>query len=209
MIVKPTDDKIKEAASIIKKGGLVAFVTETVYGLGANGLNPEAIAKVFQAKKRPLSDPLPLHIADRNWLFELVYLNDTAEALMDRFWPGPLTLVLPKKDIIPKIVTAGLSKVGLRMPKSIVALQLIKEIGVPITGTSANITGFPSPRIAKDVEKYLGDRVELVLDGGVCEIGLESTILDLTGERAVLLRKGAIELSELEGVVGKGGVKIL
>ena len=203
MIVKPTGEKIKEAVSIIKNGGLVAFPTETVYGLGADGLNPEAVARVFQAKKRLLSDPLPLHIADRNWLRELVYLNDTAEALMDRVWPGSLTLVLSKKDIIPNIVTAGLSKVGLRMPKSPVALQLIKEVGGPITGTSANITGLPSPRIAKDVEKYLRDRVELILDGGRCEIGLESTILDLTGEKPILLRKGAIESSELEDIVGK------
>jgi L-threonylcarbamoyladenylate synthase len=203
MIVNPTWDKIQEAASVIKGGGLVAFPTETVYGLGADGLNPEAIAKVFQAKKRSLSDPLPLHISNRDWLSELTYLNDKALALMDRFWPGALTIILPKKEVVPDIVTAGLGRVGLRMPKSPAALQLIKASGVPITGTSANITGFPSPITAKDVEKYLLDKVELILDGGECEMGIESTILDLTGEDPILLRKGGLEISKIEKVIGK------
>ncbi|MBU1261547.1 threonylcarbamoyl-AMP synthase [bacterium] len=202
MIVKPTGDKIQEAASIIKRGGLVAFPTETVYGLGADGLNPASVAKVFRAKKR-LSDPLPLHIADRSWLTGLVHLNDKAEALMDRFWPGALTIILLKKEIVPNIVTAGLSKVGLRMPNHPVALQLIQEVGGPITGTSANITGFPSPTTAKDVEKYLKDTVELILDGGVCKIGLESTILDLTEDPPLLLRRGGLAIEKIESLIGE------
>lgn len=203
MIANPTRDKIQEAASIIKGGGLVAFPTETVYGLGADGLNPKAIAKVFQAKKRLLSDPLPLHIADIRLVSELAYLNDKAEALITEFWPGALTIVLPKKKVVPDIVTAGLGKVGLRMPKSPVALQLIKASGVPITGTSANITGFPSPITAKDVEKYLRDKVELILDGGKCKIGLESTILDLTKDPPVLLRRGGLAIEKIKLLIGE------
>ncbi|MFH0775617.1 MAG: L-threonylcarbamoyladenylate synthase [bacterium] len=202
-IVNPTEDTIKEAASIIKRGGLVAFPTETVYGLGADGLNSDAVAKVFQAKKRSLSNPLPLHIADRSWLCEIVYLNDRAETLIGRFWPGALTIILPKKDVVPDIVTAGFPKVGLRMPDNPIALELIKAVGRPITGTSANITGFPSPITAKDVEKYLKDTVELILDGGTCPIGLESTILDLTENPPKLLRRGGLAIEKIESLIGE------
>ena len=157
--------------------------------------------RVFLAKKRPLSNPLPLHIADRSWLTELVHLNNKAEALMDGFWPGALTIILLKKDVVPDIVTAGFTKVGLRMPDNPIALELIRAVGRPIIGTSANITGFPSPTKASDVEKYLKDTVELILDGGVCQIGLESTILDLTEDIPKLLRRGGLAIEKIESLI--------
>ncbi len=206
-VLKPTEEVLREAASLLRKGGLVAFPTETVYGLGGDALNPEAVAKIFEAKERPYFDPLIVHIAKFEDIERLCSrVDDRARLLMSRFWPGPLTLVLPKGDIVPDIVTAGLRTVAIRMPSHPVALALLREFGGPIAAPSANRFGFLSPTQAEHVKDQLGDRIDLIIDGGPCPIGVESTILDLS-EEPTLLRPGGLPLEEIERVIGK--VKIL
>ena len=169
-------ESIRLAAEIIRGGGLVAFPTETVYGLGCDALNPGAVARVFEAKQRPSFDPLIVHIATEASLDGLVQAISPAERrLMNRFWPGPLTLVLPKCAQVPDLVTAGLATVAIRMPVHPVAQALIQEAGVPIAAPSANPFGYVSPTCAQHVLDGLGDRVDLILDGGPCPIGVEST----------------------------------
>ena len=203
--VLPASDpkSIRLAAEIIRGGGLVAFPTETVYGLGADALNPDAVAKIFEAKQRPSFDPLIVHIATRaslDRLVETISLGDYR--LMDVFWPGPLTLVLPKREIVPDIVTAGLPTIAIRMPAHPVAQALIREAGVPIAAPSANPFGYVSPTCAQHVLDGLGDRVDLILDGGPCPIGVESTIVAMNGTWPELLRPGSITLAELREVIG-------
>lgn len=203
--VWPASDpqSIRFAAEIIRGGGLVAFPTETVYGLGANALNPDAVARIFEVKQRPSFDPLIVHIATRaslDRLVETISLGD--HRLMDVFWPGPLTLVLPKREIVPDIVTAGLSTVAIRMPAHPVAQALIREAGVPIAAPSANPFGYVSPTCAQHVLDGLGDRVDLILDGGPCQIGVESTIVSMVGTWTELLRPGSVTLAELREVIG-------
>jgi L-threonylcarbamoyladenylate synthase len=199
---EPEKNLIKKAAKIIKKGGLVAFPTETVYGLGANALNKKAVKKIFEAKNRPLDNPVIVHIADFLELFKLAKnIPKTAKILIRKFWPGPLTLVLFKKKIIPDEVTAGAETVAIRMPKNRIALELIKISGLPIAAPSANLAGRPSPTTAQDVFEDLGDKIDLILDGGKTKIGLESTVVDLTVEPPLILRPGGIGLEELKKVL--------
>ena len=184
-------------------GGLVAFPTETVYGLGCDALNPDAAAKVFEAKQRPQFDPLIVHIADRRQLDNVVRtLTSTAWQLIDQFWPGPLTLVLPKQPTIPDLVTAGLDTVAVRMPNHPVAHALIREAGTPIAAPSANPFGYVSPTTAQHVADGLGSAIDLILDGGPCPVGVESTIVSLIGPQAELLRPGSITLEQLSAVIG-------
>ena len=203
--VWPASDpqSIRFAAEIIRGGGLVAFPTETVYGLGANALNPDAVARIFEVKQRPSFDPLIVHIATRASLDRLVEtISFSDHRLMDVFWPGPLTLVLPKREIVPDIVTAGLSTVAIRMPAHPVAQALIREAGVPIAAPSANPFGYVSPTCAQHVLDGLGDHVDLILDGGPCQIGVESTIVSMVGTWTELLRPGSVTLAELREVIG-------
>jgi L-threonylcarbamoyladenylate synthase len=208
MIIEATHENIEIAAEAIKSGEIVAFPTETVYGLGADGLNPTAVAKIFEAKKRPSFNPLILHIASINQLHDLVNINnEKVERLVEAFWPGPLTLVLPKKDNIPEIVTAGNLTAAIRMPKHPVALKLIESSGVPIAAPSANTFGFLSPTSAMHVEKQLGDKIGLILDGGKSDIGLESTIVEVFEDKIYLLRPGGIAIEQLEAVCDKVEIK--
>jgi len=196
-------DSIRLAGAIIREGGLVAFPTETVYGLGCDALNPDAVARVFEAKQRPSFDPLIVHIADQAALEGLIpFLSARDHRLIDIFWPGPLTLVLPKRAHVPDLVTAGLSTVAVRMPSHPVAQALIREAGVPIAAPSANPFGYVSPTCAQHVVDGLGDRVDLVLDGGPCLLGVESTIVAMTGTWPELLRPGSITLAEIRNVIG-------
>lgn len=193
---------IKKAAKIIREGGLVAFPTETVYGLGANAFNPIAVAKIFEVKKRPFFDPLIVHIADLKELEVLTsQIDKRALKLAEKFWPGPLTLVLPKSEKVPDIVTASLPTVAIRMPAHPIALALIKEANVPIAAPSANLFGHLSPTTAEHVRAQLGDSVDLIIDGGKCPVGVESTIIYL-GETPLLLRPGGLPLEEIEKVIG-------
>lgn len=198
------DEIINNAARIIKNGGLVAFPTETVYGLGANGLSSRAVSGIFRAKGRPSDNPLILHIADIEAVYTLAEdIPPAAFRVMERFWPGPLTLVLPKQDVIPREVTAGLATVALRMPSHPVALALIREAGVPVAAPSANRSGLPSPTTAQHVWDDLAGRIEAILDSGPTGVGLESTVLDLTEDRPVILRPGSVTAEDLQEVLGQ------
>jgi len=196
---KPQKKIIQMAAEIIKKGGLVAFPTETVYGLGANGLDKKAIKKIFKAKRRPQDNPLILHIADLKDLFKLAKkVPKEAQTLVQKFWPGPLTIVLFKRKSIPNEVSANRDTVAIRMPRNKIAQELIKASGVPIAAPSANLAGRPSPTSAKDVFEDLGREIDLILDGGKTKIGIESTVVDLTVKPPLILRPGAISIEELK-----------
>jgi L-threonylcarbamoyladenylate synthase len=195
---------IHQAAEIIRKGGIVAFPTETVYGLGADAFNPIAVARVFEVKGRPHFDPLIIHIAHPTDLKRLVIEIPTdAEKLVERFWPGPLTVVLLKKEDVPDIVTAGLSTVAVRMPKHPMALNLIEQADCPIAAPSANPFGYLSPTTAEHVQDQLGNRVDLILDGGRCPVGVESTILSFLEKKPRLLRSGGVSLEEIESIIGE------
>ena len=196
-------DQIKHAAELLRSGKLVAFPTETVYGLGANALDAKAVARVFEAKGRPSTSPIIVHVSDRA-MIERVASSwpETARILADRFWPGPLTLVVPKMSEVPDIVTAGLPTVGVRMPAHPVALALIEAAQVPIAAPSANrFTGI-SPTTAEHVRRSLGDRADYILDGGPCPVGIESTVLSLVNEIPVLLRPGGISRQQIEDLIG-------
>ncbi|WP_003542731.1 L-threonylcarbamoyladenylate synthase [Desulfotomaculum nigrificans] len=194
----PDQNVIDRAAQIIKNGGLVAFPTETVYGLGANGLDGTAVAGIYRAKGRPSDNPLILHVADFAMAEALsAGLPPVAGMLMDKFWPGPLTLVVPRANHIPGQVTGGLDTVGIRMPSHPVALALIKAAGVPIAAPSANRSGRPSPTRAAHVQADLQGRIDAILDGGPTGVGLESTVLDVSGEQPVILRPGGVTYEQL------------
>lgn len=193
---------IQRAARLLQEGDVVAFPTETVYGLGADGTNPMAVARVFELKKRPHFDPLILHIAHREWVNRFARtVPEEAVTLMDRFWPGPLTLILEKTDAVPDIVTAGLPTVAIRMPQHDVALRLIEAVGRPVAAPSANPFGYISPTSAEHVADMLGDQVTVILDGGRCTYGLESTIISFSRNGLQVHRYGAIGIEELAGVV--------
>jgi L-threonylcarbamoyladenylate synthase len=203
MRVPSNDDTISRAADIIRKGGLVAFPTETVYGLGADAFNAVAAARIFEVKGRPRFDPLIVHIAAKSELSLLATrLDPLAEKLIDACWPGPLTVVLPKAPAVPGIVTAGLDTVAVRMPSHPVARKLIARAGTPIAAPSANPFGFLSPTRAEHVERQLGGRVDLILDGGPCSVGVESTIIKFDDTGARLLRPGGLALEEIEKIIG-------
>lgn len=194
---------IRRAARLLQEGDVVAFPTETVYGLGADGTNPMAVARVFELKKRPHFDPLILHIADRDWVYRFARtVPQEAAALMDRFWPGPLTLILDKTGAVPDIVTAGLPTVAIRMPLHDVALHLIEEAGRPVAAPSANPFGYISPTSAAHVADMLGNDISLILDGGKCAYGLESTIISFGQNGGVRVhRYGAVSIEELKEIV--------
>lgn len=193
---------LSRAAAILRRGGLVAFPTETVYGLGADALNPKAVCRIFEAKKRPRFDPLIVHVASPEQAALLWDgMNRAASLLIKKFWPGPLTIVLPKSSMVPDIVTAGLPTVAVRMPAHRVALRLIRALGRPIAAPSANLFGRASPTTAADVREDLGNKVTLVLDGGPCRVGVESTVVAIENGRAFLLRPGGISLEELRKVI--------
>lgn len=201
--LKATAKNIKKAAAIIKAGGLAAFPTETVYGLGADGLNPVACARIFEVKGRPRFDPLILHVASIQQAARLFKrVPAPALRLMKRFWPGPLTLVLPKSTIVPDIVTAGLGTVAVRVPANPDALALITAAGCPIAAPSANRFGRLSPTTAAHVKQQLGTGPDIILDGGQTRIGVESTIITFSKDRPVLLRPGGLPLEEIEKVAG-------
>ena len=187
---------------IIKDGGLVAFPTETVYGLGANGLDGEAVSRIFEAKGRPADNPLILHVAKKSDVKALWrHVPDEARRLMDAFWPGPLTLIFVKSDVVPDEVTAGLDTVAVRMPEHKTALALIRAAGVPIAAPSANLSGRPSPTTAEHVLADMDGRIDAVIDGGPCRVGVESTVLTLVG-KPTILRPGGITREMLEQVIG-------
>ena len=191
------------AANIIKNGGLVAIPTETVYGLGANGLDPQAVAKIFVAKGRPQDNPLILHVADPEQLELLCHdIPESAYRLAEAFWPGPLTMVLPARGNVPKCTTAGLPTVAIRCPDNDVTRQIIRLAGVPIAAPSANISGKPSTTTAQHVLHDHSGRIEAVVDGGPCRVGVESTIVDLTEDTPRLLRPGGITPEQLLSVLG-------
>jgi len=199
----PEVDIIERVAAVIKAGGLVAFPTETVYGLGANGLDPEASRKVYAAKGRPSDNPLILHISEFSELDGIVKcVPKAAKALMEAFWPGPLTMVFNKADCVPYETTGGLDTVAVRMPSHPVARALIKASNVPIAAPSANSSGRPSPTRASHVKDDLNGKIDVILDGGSADIGLESTIIDVTSEIPVILRPGFITAEMAESVVG-------
>ncbi|HXX34158.1 MAG TPA: L-threonylcarbamoyladenylate synthase [Thermodesulfobacteriota bacterium] len=198
------DRKIHRAAQIIKKGGVVAFPTETVYGLGADAFNPLAVARIFEVKRRPYFDPLIVHVANPSNVKKLAKETPSnAKKLIERFWPGPLTIVLLKEEKIPDIVTAGLPTLAVRMPNHPMALALIEESECPIAAPSANPFGYLSPTTAEHVRDQLGDEVDLILDGGPCPVGVESTIVSFLEEKPMLLRPGGVSLEEIESVIGK------
>lgn len=202
VLLGSSPEAIRRAAEVIRRGGIVAFPTETVYGLGADAFQAQAVATIFEVKGRPRFDPLIIHVADPKDVARLwVEVDPRARILIERFWPGPLTLVLPKRPEVPDIVTAGLGTVAVRMPAHPVALELIREAQTPIAAPSANPFGRLSPTTAKHVLEGLGDRVEMILDGGHCPVGVESTVVALDGE-ARLLRPGGVPLEEIERVIG-------
>lgn len=197
------NEALTEASTIIRQGGVVAFPTETVYGLGADAFNPMAVARVFEIKARPHFDPLIVHIASQTDLERLAdKIPEKARRLAEKFWPGPLTLVLPKKDEVPEIVTSGLPSVAIRMPRHNLTLKLILKAERPIVGPSANPFGYLSPTTAEHVKEQLGSQVDFILDGGPCEVGVESTIISFIEEVPRLLRPGGIALEEIETLIG-------
>lgn len=202
VLLTATEDNIRYAVDVLRGGGLVAFPTETVYGLGADALDPVAVLKIFEAKHRPTFDPLILHAQDAERAFELCSeVPELARTLARRFWPGPLTLVLPKTARVPDVATSGLPTVAVRVPSHPVARALITGLGRPIAAPSANVFGYTSPTTARAVMDDLGERVDVVLDAGACPIGVESTVLRIEGRRARLLRPGGVTLEELRRLV--------
>jgi L-threonylcarbamoyladenylate synthase len=191
-----------QAATCLAGGGLVAFPTETVYGLGADALNETAAAKIYAAKGRPSDNPLIVHIAEVEDMERIAYVNDMARALAQAFWPGPLTMILPKKDIVPKGTTGGLDTVAIRMPSHPVALDLIRQSGVYVAAPSANTSGRPSPTKAEHVIEDMQGKIEYIIDGGPVGIGIESTIVDVSGDKPTILRPGYITKKMLENIIG-------
>jgi L-threonylcarbamoyladenylate synthase len=194
---------VQHAAAILRDGGLVAFATETVYGLGADALNPQSVARVFEAKQRPKFDPLIVHVAELAQLDSLVkQVPPMAEQLAAAFWPGPLTMVLEKESIVPDLVTAGLTTVAVRIPAHPLALDLLRKANIPVAAPSANPFGRISPTTAAHVAEQLGDEIDYILDGGPSQVGVESTVLQLTADAPLLLRPGGLALEDIEAVIG-------
>ena len=199
-----TEKDLPQAAEIIRRGGLVGIPTETVYGLGANGLDPKAVSRIFKAKGRPQDNPLILHITDVSWLER--YCKEiplTAYKLAEAYWPGPMTMILPRKDMVPDAVTAGLDTVGMRCPSHILCHELIRLADVPIAAPSGNTSGRPSPTTADHMREDMDGKIDAIVDGGPCSVGVESTIIDLTCTPPRLLRPGGISLEQLRAVLGQ------
>lgn len=208
-IIRRVDSKnidnniIREAADIIKDGGLVAFPTETVYGIGADALDANAVSKIYTAKGRPSDNPLIVHVADKQDVEKYVKgIGHNAKKLMDEFWPGPLTLIFEKKGIIPDSITGGLSTVAIRIPAHEIARSIIREANRPVAAPSANVSGRPSPTMAKHVISDLDGKIDMIIDGGDSKIGLESTVVDVTESTPTILRPGGITKKMLEEVIG-------
>ena len=199
----PLEPQLCRAAEVIRGGGLVAFPTETVYGLGANGLDEKAAAAIYAAKGRPSDNPLILHIDEPTKAEKYAYTCEAYYALARKFMPGPLTVIMPKRDIVPMATTGGLETVALRCPENRIARELIRLCDLPIAAPSANISGKPSPTCAAHVLHDMDGRIDMVIDGGECDIGVESTIVELAGGKATLLRPGAITLDMLREVLGE------
>jgi L-threonylcarbamoyladenylate synthase len=201
---KPEIEKIRIAADFIKNGGLVAFPTETVYGLGADALNPKAVLALFEAKKRPLDNPPIVHVGEIGTVYKLVKeVSPKAELLMRKFWPGPLTLIFKRSNVVPSVTVAGLDTIAIRMPRHNVALALLRESNCPIAAPSANLAGKPSPTCASHVLEDLNGRIDAVLDAGPTHIGVESTVLDLTVEPPQILRPGGTPYEDLKRILGR------
>ena len=199
-----TAQDIQEAAEILKRGGLLGIPTETVYGLGASGLDPEAVAHIFAAKGRPQDNPLILHVPSADWLERYCEdIPDAAYALAERFWPGPMTMILRRKPIVPDAVTAGLDTVGMRCPDHAVTRAIIAAAGVPVAAPSGNTSGRPSPTSAADMLEDMDGKIDGIVDGGPCTVGVESTIIDLTLTPPRLLRPGGVTLEQLRDALGE------
>ena len=206
LLLKNTEEDIKTAAELLKNGGVVGIPTETVYGLAADALNPEAVKKIFKAKGRPGDNPLIVHICDFSDIERLnlvTKIPDTAKKLADAFWPGPLTMIMKKSDVIPNEVSAGLDTVAIRFPSHKTAQAIIRESGTVLAAPSANISGSPSPTTAQHVMNDMDGKIDAVLDGGASEVGLESTVITLAGDVPRVLRPGGITVEMLESVLGK------
>ena len=201
-LLPATDEALALAARLLAKGELVAFPTETVYGLGAHAMDAQAVLGIFAAKGRPADNPLIGHIHDRSQLDGICEVNDAAIRLMDAFWPGPLTIILPRKDAVPNAVTANLDTVAVRMPAHPVALALLKACNLPVAAPSANRSGKPSPTSARHVFDDMDGRIPLIIDGGESDVGLESTVISLAGEKPCILRPGGVTKAMLEEVLG-------
>lgn len=195
-ILAPTAENLRRAGNLIRAGELVAFPTETVYGLGADGLNEEACRKIYAAKERPADKPLTLHVASFAQIEELAEISAAAEKLIAAFLPGPLTVILPKKSIVP----SSFASVGIRFPANKIAQDFIKVAGVPIAASSANISGKPAPATAREVFENLSGRVEIILDGGACEVGVSSTVIDMTAAPRIL-RQGTISAAAIDKIL--------
>jgi L-threonylcarbamoyladenylate synthase len=201
---RPNETIVSNASKLIRSGEIVAFPTETVYGLGGNALDPSSVTRIFEIKGRPPDNPLIVHIADMRMLEEIVIqIPLKAHRIIDKFWPGPITLVLKKSKIVPEITTGGLKTVAVRMPKNKIALALIRKSGTPIAAPSANISGRPSPTSAIHVKDDLDGKIKLILDGGSTRIGIESTVIDMTRRIPVILRPGGISKESIENEIGK------
>lgn len=200
-LLTPTAEALSLAADIFRSGGLVAFPTETVYGLGANALDRSAVLSIFQAKGRPADNPLIVHIYDRDQLDPLCRIPERANLLMDAFWPGPLTVLCHKTTAVPDEVTAGLPTVAVRMPSHPVAREMLKGCGLPIAAPSANSSGRPSPTTAAHVLEDMNGKIPLIIDGGMCDVGLESTVLDLCHGEPVILRPGGVTREMISNVL--------
>lgn len=201
--LKPTEENIASAGKIIAGGGLVAFPTETVYGLGADALNEAAVANIYKAKGRPSDNPLIVHVAKKEDIAPLVSeIPPKAQMLIDAFFPGPITVIMPKSERIGKTVSGGLGTVGIRMPQNPIARALIEAAGTPIAAPSANTSGLPSPTEAKYVLEDMNGKIDAVIDGGSCRFGIESTVITLAGDHPVILRPGAITKEMMEEVIG-------
>ena len=203
-ILGTSEEDIERAAEIIRQGGLVAFPTETVYGLGADALNPEAVGKVYAAKGRPSDNPMIVHISSKDDLTRLTFeITEDMKKLADVFWPGPLTMVVPARPVVPKVTTGGLDTVAVRMPSDLTAASLITASGVPIAAPSANLSGKPSPTTARHVIDDLDGRIDAIIEGGDCQVGIESTVVDMTGSVPAVLRPGIITQEQLSSALGK------
>ena len=202
-----TEQKLQQAAEIIKRGGLLGIPTETVYGLGANGLNETAVANIFKAKGRPQDNPLILHIPDVGWLDR--YCTDippSAYTLANKFWPGPMTIILKRKPIVPDVVTAGLDTVGMRCPDHALCRKIIAAADIPVAAPSGNTSGRPSPTTAAHMLEDMEGKIDAIMEGGPCGVGVESTIIDLTCQPPRLLRPGGVTLEQLQEVLGEVAV---
>jgi L-threonylcarbamoyladenylate synthase len=204
IVYEPTEENIIKCAEIIQRGGLVAFPTETVYGLGADAFNEEASKSVYTAKGRPSDNPLIVHISRASDIGQLTpMLSQDIVTLIDNFWPGPLTLVVKKKDNISDVVSGGLDTVAVRLPDNEATRDLINRAGTPLVGPSANTSGRPSPTKAEHVLHDLDGRIDAIIDGGTCRVGIESTVLDMTGDTPTILRPGLVTKENLEAALGK------